>query len=713
MWKHSRLIANILILLSLCGVTGAMWAIYRAANVTFDPWLLAFAAGGVIAIGLLFSLAFNFAAKLLIAAIAFATVLAAYAGNHVLELTGRNLLHIFDATVARQQIPVAPPPADPAPVTATAQTPSPATRKPTVHFQATYDAYGQTSAVIPETESLARVSDGASILGYSFVPANNAGTIEISVQANAYAQTDNGLVVAIFQTGRAQPLKLARIALRAGERGFLETSVRVSFITRGPMTLDVRVGPSRPGTIYINGDATGKQTVPRLPGLTITETPDAAAGTGNPSGPAIVDAAILPAPTLIGGTWQQQFSGPAETDSVMAAALSALDTGQGLKVLGFDMQGATRSGNLRVRVAMNALSHTDNELRIGLFRGDGSVPAGLATARLLAGKTTHLIKSFDLENVKSTESLRVHAGPGRPGNIFLNGDGKGGRQKMALYPVLIVVERDLATTDTPFPDDDGTVAFARTLNLVQPHSDPSPAGRNKVSCRDAFAGPDTGVFLAFGQSQAANTGIQKYESQRDVINFNFLDSGCYAAKDPLLGASNLMGSVWSRLGDLLIDSGAYRRVVVAPIAVGGTFLSEWMPGGKQHHRLSLALQRLNRAEAKVAGFLWQQGEAEAGRTDMSVSEYKSGFLEMLASIRAQGFSAPVYVAVSTYCGALAKRNAENIRRALQELAAENADILPGPDTDAIGVDQRHDGCHFDGPGQDRAADMWADAIRAR
>ena len=67
------------------------------------------------------------------------------------------------------------------------------------------------------------------------------------------------------------------------------------------------------------------------------------------------------------------------------------------------------------------------------------------------------------------------------------------------------------------------------------------------------------------------------------------------------------------------------------------------------------------AGAKITGFLWQQGEAEAGLTDMSAKDYMSGFLEMLASIRAQGFSAPVYVAVSTICGD--NRNAENIRRA--------------------------------------------------
>lgn len=155
MQKHNRLIANILIILSLSGVAWALWTLYSVVTPTFDPWLFPFAAGAVIAIGLVFTLVSNSTAKTNIAVIAFSTVLAAYAGNYALELTGRNFPDILDATIARQQVPVASPQSDPAPVTATVQTPAPSRDSPAVNFQATYNSYGQTSAVIPENESQA------------------------------------------------------------------------------------------------------------------------------------------------------------------------------------------------------------------------------------------------------------------------------------------------------------------------------------------------------------------------------------------------------------------------------------------------------------------------------------------------------------------------------------------------------------------------------
>ena len=49
----------------------------------------------------------DFSSKSSVAVIAFSTVLAAYAGNFALEMTGRNLQHIFDAKIVRQQVAVA------------------------------------------------------------------------------------------------------------------------------------------------------------------------------------------------------------------------------------------------------------------------------------------------------------------------------------------------------------------------------------------------------------------------------------------------------------------------------------------------------------------------------------------------------------------------------------------------------------------------------
>ncbi len=594
--------------------------------------------------------------------------------------------------------------------------------KPTGNVRLEYKSYGRTSAIIPTEAARARKTHGASILGYQFIPGGRKGTVELNVSINAYAEEENELIVTVFKSGQAQPLHLARQMLVPAKRGFLETKFKISYSSHAAMNFDVRVGPARAGTIFINGNSMAKQDLSEIPYLSITET--VTVGGGSPMETNDISeknlatkADSLPKAQRWGRFWRQQYSRQQKTSAVMPTQLSARKPGQGEEVLGFTFSPTNVAGKFNVRVAMNAFSHTENELVLGLYRGDELTPIGSAKTKMPAGATTYLIESFEIENARPLEKLTVFAGPGKSGEIFLNGDGQGNRQRAAFFPVLTVAEASVdmkknAVTEH-FPEDDGSQAFARSQNLLSPHSDPSPEGREEIACSRAFAKPDTGVFVLFGQSQAANSGARKYTPAQDVVNFNFLDSKCYRATDPLLGASNLKGSIWSRLADKLIEAKKFKQVIVVPVAVGGTFLTEWMPGGRRHRRLSLALQRLSRANANVTAFLWQQGEAESGFTDMAPEKYKAGFLELLSSVREQGFRAPVFVAFSTYCGEGTVRNSDNIRRAQMDLATENADILLGPDTDKIGSNHRYDNCHFGVTGQEIAAKMWAEKLLAQ
>src|SRR5439155_26485105 len=87
------------------------------------------------------------------------------------------------------------------------------------------------------------------------------------------------------------------------------------------------------------------------------------------------------------------------------------------------------------------------------------------------------------------------------------------------------------------------------------------------------------TLLAFGQSNAANSGDGLYSAAKAACVFNVFDMKFYAAIDPLPGASNDGAAVWTRLADKLLEAGVYSSIVLVPIAVGGSVLKDWAPGG--------------------------------------------------------------------------------------------------------------------------------------
>ena len=165
------------------------------------------------------------------------------------------------------------------------------------------------------------------------------------------------------------------------------------------------------------------------------------------------------------------------------------------------------------------------------------------------------------------------------------------------------------------------------------------------------AGPDTAVILGVGQSNIANEGDESelYEPTSGVYNFNFFDARCYVAKDPLLGASRNRSNVLTRLGDLLVARRHYQRVLLVPIAHGGTYARDWSPGGKMFPRLQRTLALLRQQDIKITDVLWQQGESEAAQDPTESIGWGRHFMAMVAAIRQADVDAPIYVAQSTIC----------------------------------------------------------------
>jgi hypothetical protein len=241
-----------------------------------------------------------------------------------------------------------------------------------------------------------------------------------------------------------------------------------------------------------------------------------------------------------------------------------------------------------------------------------------------------------------------------------------------------------------------------------------PGERLEVSADLFRPHADVAVILAAGASNIANEGDPHgcFEPERGVYNFNFLNGRCYVARDPLLGATMARSNVLTRLGDRLVSSGAYQRVLLVPVSYGGTYIAEWTPGGRMYPRLYRALKMLHRAKLNLTHVLWQQGEAEANQpcSEIDGQLWIKSFGTVVNDIRTHNVTAPIYVALATICrGSFS----ETIRKAQQSVVRPGNGIFPGPDLDTIGLDQRWDGCHFSIQGMDRAAELWFEAICGR
>lgn len=229
-------------------------------------------------------------------------------------------------------------------------------------------------------------------------------------------------------------------------------------------------------------------------------------------------------------------------------------------------------------------------------------------------------------------------------------------------------------------------------------------GREEVSC--ASLRKDAAVVLVMGQSNAANYGETRRRARRAVYNYNWMDGRCYRAEDPLLGATGDGGSIWTRLGDALIERSTFREVLLAPIAVGGTTIRDWAgPNGPSARAVATA-HALAHYGLTISHVVWQQGAADH---DTPRAVYVRLFSSMVEYLRGNGIDAPIFVAVETICG---NDGVEAIRQAQYEIPQRLPDVFPGPDADTLDrlADRQPDSCHYSDRGLDALARMWSDVF---
>jgi hypothetical protein len=219
----------------------------------------------------------------------------------------------------------------------------------------------------------------------------------------------------------------------------------------------------------------------------------------------------------------------------------------------------------------------------------------------------------------------------------------------------------------------------------------------------------TAIIVVHGQSNAANWGSTRYTARETVDNFDPATGRCFAAADPLLGADGMGGSFATHLGDMLIQSGRYERVILVPIARGGASLSFLNDEGAELTINGIA--KLKAAGLTPTHILFQQGETDALMTT-TAEQYAALLHQLVKRFRAAGFDAPFYVSRSAKCDYAGPTNVGAVRAG--QLAAVDAalNIRQGPDTDTIGNEgRRPDGCHMNEIGTIANATLWAAFIK--
>jgi hypothetical protein len=96
---------------------------------------------------------------------------------------------------------------------------------------------------------------------------------------------------------------------------------------------------------------------------------------------------------------------------------------------------------------------------------------------------------------------------------------------------------------------------------------------NRPSNPEVPCPKDAVVIFIAGQSNAANSVGHRSVARHGV--FTLYAGKCYRAAGPIAGAEGRFGSVWPLVGDLLIEAGFARSVILVSAAMGGTSITKW------------------------------------------------------------------------------------------------------------------------------------------
>jgi len=232
------------------------------------------------------------------------------------------------------------------------------------------------------------------------------------------------------------------------------------------------------------------------------------------------------------------------------------------------------------------------------------------------------------------------------------------------------------------------------------------------------------ILITSGQSNMASVGPSSYTptNASKIDNLNIYDGAIYASADPLLGQTYApgygVGSIPPRIADKLITNNKFDRVILVPVASGGSSIAMWVSGGPLYMRHCVAMHRLAargivpRMSGVTFALVWGQGESDSGTAQ---STYQTQFGQIVTKLKncpnlSSQFNGRIFVTKQTMITNVVNATVQAAQAAL----VDNVSIFSGGDIDALtgATNRQVDGTHLNATGQANAATTIYDAMVA-
>lgn len=230
------------------------------------------------------------------------------------------------------------------------------------------------------------------------------------------------------------------------------------------------------------------------------------------------------------------------------------------------------------------------------------------------------------------------------------------------------------------------------------------------------------VLITAGQSNWASVNPTLYTATNASVidNANIYDGAFYASGGPLLGCSNGgsplgPGNISLRLADALITNGKFDRVILCPIAIGATVVSQWGDtGGILSDRVGCQIRRLA-SRGIIPGmtgvtFALILGLGETDNTNgTSQAAWTASFNSFVTKTLATGFSGRIFVPQETWNGGVTSTAV----RAAQSAVVDNITVFSGGDLDTLNATNRQaDNLHLNDTGAPAGTTIEYNAMHA-
>lgn len=243
------------------------------------------------------------------------------------------------------------------------------------------------------------------------------------------------------------------------------------------------------------------------------------------------------------------------------------------------------------------------------------------------------------------------------------------------------------------------------------------------------------VLIVAGQSNVAAEAPSAYTVTNSSVidNFNIYDGGMYVYTDPPLGSTwaylafggsgstcgTLIscGSVGGRIADIFISgngtvaANTFNRVIVVPVAVGGSSIAQWDTTGPLYNRICVTMSRLAARgitpQANVTfAIVWGQGESNHGT---AAATYQASLNNIQAKAVSCGFSGRFFVNVQTWLSGVVDATIQGAQSGI----VDNVKFWAGFNADSLNATNRiADNTHFNDTGIAALATGMANAMHA-